>query len=216
MPHFTDSSKYDPPMDWLQTAIGFVPVATAVSLAVTLIVRWIDKPRAVFAFEMQLQSEGSRHDKEGLIFAAIALTNIGDGTAYDVELVGDGCDVAVALPAVGRHSARYSMRLPQIVPGQTVLVETLSDESLKPRVALVVRWTLVPGRAISFVWQRAISVRLATVASAMPFPVGMLEPGRLPRSWRMRRDLAQFSERGRLQDPANHSTSEDAQPSRDN
>ena len=90
MPHFTDSSKYDPPMDWLQTAIGFVPVATAVSLAVTLIVRWIDKPRAVFAFEMQLQSEGSRHDKEGLIFAAIALTNIGDGTAYDVELVGDG------------------------------------------------------------------------------------------------------------------------------
>lgn len=197
-------------MEWFQTAISIVPVATAVSLAVTLIVRWIDKPRAVFAFEMQLQPEGSRHDREGLLFAAIVLTNIGDGTAYDVELVGDGCDVAVALPAVGRHSARYPMRLPQIAPGQTVLIETLSDEALKPLVALVVRWTLAPGRALPLVWRRAVRVQLATVTSAMPFPVGMLPPGRLPRTWRMRRNLAQFSERGRLQEPANHETSDEA------
>jgi hypothetical protein len=187
---------------WWASTLGVIPVAAVVSAIVTLAIRWLDKPRPVFVFEMQL-TDAKFIDKDAeLTVATIAVTNVGDGPAYDVEIVGDRCDAAVDIGKLApEHSGRWATRLPKIASGETVLVRTGTLEQDKVKAKLVVRWDPSPGRPLPSIRRRMREVALDDVNSAMPFPVGMLEPAALPRWFRRWRKLSLHAERGRMQSP---------------
>jgi hypothetical protein len=193
------------------TILTVVPVATLVSIAVSLIVRWLDRPRPRLAFESQFMVSPMGAPKaQGPFRGAVAVINIGDGIAYDVEVYGDRCDAAFAFERLAaEHSDRYSSRLPQLAPGATVIVRIAVDEDLIDEARLLVRWDQSPGRPLTVLRRRFRDVRIRDVDVAMPFPVGMMvEREPIPRHFRRWRDLAKHTERGRMQ-RGNYDPSED-------
>lgn len=213
--HQKDSVTVRPPrvmsMEWWEAVAGIVPVATVVSVAVTFLVRWLDTSRAVFAFEMQL-NRGDLNPVPGLVQASIAVTNSGDGVAFDVEFLGHWCDAAVALDPIPGHSSRYATRLPRISPGDTVVLRTATPKSRLDESAIVMTWRLAPERPWPLGRRRSLRVPLGRVASAMPLPPGAIEAQPLPRLWRLHRDPSRLSPRVQLQDPKNHPAEEPSPP----
>lgn len=184
---------------WLQV-LPFIPVATIISITVTLLIRYADRPRAVFVAEMQLnpESDATRFYRErGLAKFTVALVNAGDGPAYQLEVFGDHCDAAILAPTIPGHSTRWAWRRPVVQPGEELAVECLAARSDSAKAMLVIRWRSLPGRPWSAATRQLLQVPVSALDSANFFPAGVLEPTALPRWFRRWRRLELYTARGR-------------------
>lgn len=187
-------------LTWLQ----FVPVAALVSASVTLLIRHADKPRPVIVLESQLEQREHSYSAEragDFEVGVIAITNAGDGDAYDFEMYGHLCEAAFEGERLAPGLApNWAQRRPVLKAGETVLARVLFPTSVvagDPSAKLVIRWTPWPGRWWTAATRRSREVSLSEFDSAMPLPVGMIEPTELPRVFRRWRRLALHTERGR-------------------
>lgn len=187
-------------LTWLQ----FVPIAALVSATVTLLIRYADRPRPVILLETQLEEARAQYSGElsgEFVVGAVAITNSGDGDAYEFELFGHLCDVAIASGKLAPNLApRWTQQLPALKAGETVTAKVLFPTAVRDgdhEAKVIIRWTPWPGRPWTAATRRIRQVSLAELDSAMPYPVGVIEPTALPRWFRRWRQLAPHTERGR-------------------
>lgn len=179
-----------------------VPVATLISVLVTLAIRFADRSRPVLVLESQA-TERSREwiewaEEEGLIQGTVAIINVGDGPAYEVETFGHLCDASIPLAKVGApHTTRWGWRAPVLKASEHVLIEYMVKEPNFDAAKLIIRWTPSPGRPWTALFRRKRVVALSAIDSVMPFPVGVVGPVALPKRFLRWRRLEYRTERGR-------------------
>lgn len=199
---------------WIQTIdwtwLQFVPIAAVVSALVTLLIRYADRPRPVIVIESQMETRsdelGGSWEQSGYERGILAITNVGDGDAYEFEVFGDNCDAAMVEPKLKPQlSPRWVNKRASLAAGETALVWNLFSrddvQAGTSNARLVIRWNPHPGRPWSAATRQVRQVRLTQLASSVPFPVGMFEPTALPKTFRKWRNLERYTERGRIRNP---------------
>src|SRR6478609_7560555 len=101
-------------VDWL----AVVPTAAVVSAAVTLAIRWLDRPRAVLRLEAG--AKASEKASSGLVAVNFSLMNFGDGDAYDVRVFGSGCNAGIPADVPGNL---WTYRLTVLKAGDSVPIQ---------------------------------------------------------------------------------------------
>lgn len=136
-----------------------IPVAAVVSAAVTIGIRWLDRPRAALRLEGRVT--GNSPKTSGGVIAFASLINTGNGDAYDVRLYGSNVDVAVPSRSdLDDGQTMYSHRLPVVRAGETIRVHVGISESMDPDVeaALIVTWSWIGALRLRR-WKRFVLTR---------------------------------------------------------
>ncbi len=173
-------------MTWLQV----VPVAALVSAAVTLLIRWFDKPRARLYVEHKLQP--GEIAKTVPNWFRVELRNIGDGAAHDIRVFGSCCDPAIRTPRSNADDApSWTHQLGTLNAGESIRIEASMRPEDRNQAALIISWTPAPGRT----WRRTMRVQLIDADAEFLFPPGVFEPVQIPPRVRRLRTLERLSPR---------------------
>lgn len=172
-----------------------IPLAAFVSAAVTLGIRWFDRPRVMLRTEARLVEGPGMKSSHGQTQAHIAVLNDGDGTAYDVRFFGSNCDPAVrAIPFDPQSPAHWTYRLPSIGAGEIVRVLVGVKMPLNGDERLIIVWSRSPRRSI----RRRMSVNLSEISGEILFPPGVLDLQPISTRVRRLRQMERQSPRARL------------------
>ncbi|CAM3129163.1 hypothetical protein DFJ75_1697 [Williamsia muralis] len=184
--------------DWYQ----IVPIAAGVSAAVTVAIRWFDRPRAVLRLEGRLSPTFDEHlSSAGRVTAHASLINIGDGDAFDVRLYGSGCDAVVPSRADILEGAPplWSHRLAVVRAGDTVRLTVGVPKPLEGGEALIVTWSPSPKRWL----RKTVRFEFDQLPSEGLFPPSVMPTVDIPKHVRRTKKLEELSPR------ANHTLQRD-------
>ena len=181
-----------PPMNWL----AVIPTAAIVSAAVTLILRWFDRPRPV----LRLEGRMTQRIGDGLSSGAgdgptetvrVALMNVGDGDAYDVKVFGSKCD-----PAILIEPGNWGYTSAVLKAGESLIlaVGVNADSKKLQDAALIVTWSPRPRRSI----RKLLRANFTDLGVAQLLPPGLLPVREIAPKTRSTEDLESLSPRALL------------------
>lgn len=158
------------------------PISAIVSAFVALGIRYFDKPRPRLALYGRMYGVPANsqftHDDLG---ARATLMNVGNGPAFDLQVVGSDCVVGLiqeGVTVVTAGSPDYFDRLPALLPSESTLVHIHNHSSGEPRVT--VTYPVFP----AVPWLAAIKRSRQWVVKDLPimspFPPQMLEAKTIP------------------------------------
>lgn len=192
-------------MEWLSV----IPVAALASLATTLAIRFLDRPRAALEVEMKLVlGDGNLSGWPDRTYIPLDVTNVGDGDALDLQMFGHLCDVAVPAPKLHSGDAGgWTNAVPVLRSGEairvTLAVVGRTEEArreLLEKAKVLFTWTsgdrsllglrLLPRRRVL---RRVRDLPLETI-----WGPGVVTVAPLPRRPRTLRRLRKTSPRARL------------------
>ncbi|WP_349269135.1 hypothetical protein [Mycolicibacterium parafortuitum] len=183
-------------VDWLEI-LKVAPTAAVVSAAVTVVIRWLDRPRAVLRMEGRLTAYPAGVDVESsgagdgpTVSGRLALVNVGDGDAFDVKVFGSKCD-----PAILTEPGNWVYSIPVIKAGESAIVTVAgnADQTKTQAAAVIVTWSPRPRR-----WIRSrLRVRFTDLGFAELLPPGAIPVAEIPSYVRRTRKLEALSPRAK-------------------
>jgi len=174
-------------VEWWQV----VPTAALVSAAVTLGIRWWDRPRPRLVFDALSTDRSFLSPVEGHTELWVEVTNAGDGTAFDVSLIGHLCDVTTPLKRPDEiHGSRWAQRVPQLEAGRSMRIFIALKRDDMDSAELIVQYLHAPRKLTWLtVPRRTVTVRLNALPFSWPFPSSAEAGTPMPRRWRRWRRL---------------------------
>lgn len=142
-------------MDWGAVSSWVAAVVSATSAGVALWSRWHDRPEADWAPSRDGLSLSGRQaidftkalHLDGPPNFVVRLTNVGDGPAYDIQVVPVGCSAAMfEISADDTRGFSGLEHVGVIRPGEFVLVAAHVPTTVDGEAGLRVEWTQPPTR----------------------------------------------------------------------
>lgn len=146
-----------------------IPVSAVVSVVVTLVLRFLDKPRPVLVVTTRvvLLAASDERWREGFGLPT-TLTNSGTAAAHNLRIAGSRCSVGVRqAPAHGRGTSNWASEIPVLASGETLLLDV---QHCEPGARILVTHDRLPSVRLLRWSKRVWSWKVDAIGPENPLP----------------------------------------------